>query len=415
MKALIVTSATSEKYMTQASVLYLASWFNKYKGEVEILDLSGTIDYFDPPDEFFGSENWLNPAIFHTDLSLDDHPEVDIVYYSALFSTDIIIHGRHATKVRKLFPKCLTILGGAAIRCLDDQQLEVLRTVFNDVTTDYMTDVELDYSLVPIKPFVTIHSGQGCAYGKCRFCNTNSLSEYYIKSVDSVVKEFQELRKYNVDDVMLSSDMFIHSYTNDLADKLISHGINVPYNIMLRAEEWIDEKFSAKLKKSGCTDVFIGAEAFEDGILSFLNKGTHTHNNIGAIKGLYDAGINVEVGMILFIPNTTKEQMDIQLDNVESVLPYIHSISLEILTITNYSEFALNPYKYGIELFPEDGKNIIPSWCYGFSPDIPWTFVNKSEIRLWIDHYDDLRLLLGDVVSPHYYNSIDYLKGGFGE
>jgi len=417
MKALIVSSATSEKHMTQAGVLYLATWLKDHYIDFEILDMSGTIDYFDPPDEFFSSwdsDNWLNPNIFHTDLSLDDIPEIDAVYYSSMFSTDIIIHGRHAVKIKKLLPNCKTVLGGAAVRSLDKRQLEILHTVFDLVVYDYELDVDPDYSLVPIKLFVTIHSGQNCAYGKCRFCNTNGLSNYYnVKSVDSVVKEFQEIEKYNVTDVMLSSDMFTHKYINELADKLIEHKINIPYNIMLRAEKWIDEELVDKLKKSGCTDVFIGAEAFEDGILGSVNKGTRVENNINAIRNLHSAGIEVEVGMILFIPGITKEQMDTQLTNIEPLVPYIHEIGLEILTITNHSEFALHPYKYGIELYPEDGKSIIPSWCYGFSPDIPWTFVNKSEIKLWIDHYDNLKSLLGGIVPSHYYESIDYLKGEF--
>jgi len=416
MKALIVTSATAEKHMTQASVLYLASWLKKDKVDFEILDMSGTIDYFDPPDEFFSpwdSNNWLSADVFRTNLFLDDHPEVDIIYYSSMFSTDIIEHGRHAVKIKRLFPNCKTVLGGAAVRCLNSKQLDILANIFDNIYLDYMLDVEPDYSLVPIKSFVTIHSGQSCAYGKCRFCNTNSSSKYYTRGVDSIVKEFQEIEKYNVKDVMLSSDMFTHKYINDLADELIAHEINVPYNIMLRAEEWIDEEFCDKLKRSGCTDVFIGAEAFEDGILDFLNKGTRVYNNINAIKNLHNAGIKVEVGMILFIPCITKGQMDIQLNTIEPLLPYMHSISLEILTVTNHSEFALRPYRYGIELFPASGKSIIPSWCHGFSPDIPWTFTDKNYIKLWIDHYDDLRLLLGDIVPSHYYESIDYLKGEF--
>lgn len=418
MKSLLVTSASSEKNMTQAGILYLASWLKKSGVEFEVLDMSGTTDYFDPPDEFFSpwdSKNWLNKDIFNTDLSLDDHPEVDTVYYSSMFSTDIIIHGRHAVKVKKLFPNCRTILGGTATRSLDSKQLSILESIFDIVISDHVIDVDLDYSLVPIKPFVTIYSGQNCMYGKCRFCNTNGLSDYYnVRSIDSIVKEFQEIKKYEVEDVMLSSDMFARKHINGLADELIARKVDVPYNIMLRAEGWIDEEFSNKLKRSGCTDVFIGAEAFEDGILAFLNKGTHTHNNINAIKNLHNAGIKVEVGMILFIPGTTKEQMDRQLSTIEPLLPYIYSIDLEILTITNYSEFALHPYKYDIELFPESGKSIIPSWCYGFSPDIPWTFLNKSGIKLWIDHYDELRAMLGDLVPSHYYESIDYLKSEFG-
>ncbi len=416
MKALIVTSASSKRYMTQASILYLASWMKECNIDFEILDMSGTIDYFDPPDEFFSqwdSDNWLNPVIFHTNCVIDEYPEVDMVYYSSMFSTDILIHGRHAVKMHELFD-CTTIIGGSAVRCLNRQQVEILETIFDDISLDYISGVIPDYSLVPIKPFVTIHSGQNCIYGKCRFCNTSGLSNHYsLKDMDSIVKEFQEIEKYDVKDVMLSSDMFPRKYIMGLASELIRQKLKVPYNIMLRAEDWIDGLLPELLGRSGCTDVFIGAEAFENGILESLNKGTTVENNIKSIENLYCAGIKVEVGMILFIPGVTKEQMDIQLTNIEPLVPYIHEISLEMLTITNHSEFARHPDKYGIELFPKDGKSIIPSWCYGFSPDIPWTFLNKDEIKLWINHYDELRLVLGDVVPSHYHESIDYLKGEF--
>jgi len=418
MKALLVTSASSETNMTQSSILYLASWLEKNKVEFEILDMSGTIDYFNPPDEFFSSwdsKNWLNPNIFHTDLSLDDHPEVDVVYYSSMFSTDILVHGRHAVKMKQLFPSCRTVLGGAAMRCLDSKQLSILSDIFDDVRLDFITGVELDYSLIPIKPFVTVYSGQGCLYGKCRFCSNSGLSniKYYLREIDDVVADLGKLEKYDITDVMLSSDMFPRDYIVNLAEELIDRNINVPYNIMLRAEKWVDGKFSSLLKRSGCTDVFVGAEAFNNNILKVLNKGTNVDNNINTIESLYESDIKVEIGLILFIPKITKRQLDEQLEVIEKVLPYVNCVHLEILSITNRSEFSLFPERYGIELWPMSGKSIIPSWCYGFSPDIPWTFHDVNDIQLWINHYEDLKLLLADKLPSYYYESIDYLKGEF--
>ena len=417
-KALIVTSASSEKHMTQASILYLASWLKKTKTDFEILDMSGTIDYFNPPDEFFSpwdSKDWLNRDIFRTDLSLDDIPEVSVVYYSSMFSTDILVHGRHAVKMKELFPNCKTALGGAAVQCLDREQLAILRTIFDDVYFGFIVGVDIDYSLIPIKPFVTVYSGQGCLYSKCRFCSNSGLSniKYHLREIDDVVKEFGKLEKYNVADVMLSSDMFPRRYIMDLASELIKQKIKVPYNIMLRAEDWVDGLLPDLLSRSGCTDVFIGAEAFEGGILESLNKGTTVGNNIKSIQNLYCAGIKVEIGLILFIPKITESQLAEQLEVIEKVLPYVNCVHLEILSVTNRSEFSLFPERYGMELWPTSGESIIPSWCYGFSPDIPWTFLNKSEIKLWIDHYDDLKLLLVDKLPSYYYESIDYLKNDY--
>jgi len=427
MKVLIVTSASSEAHMTQASIAYLASLLkNKAHMDLEIEDLSGMIDYFDPPDEFFSdwtSEKWLNKNIFYDKWGIDDKfknldEDIRAIYYSSLFSTDILMHARHATLAKEKNPNILTYIGGAAISSLESKALGILKDIFDSVYTyDMGSIIKPDYNLIPIKPFVTVHSGQGCLYSKCRFCNNSGLSntKYYLREVNDIVAEFCELEKYDVADVMLSSDMFPRNYVVNLAEELINHSINVPYNIMLRAEKWVDSKFSSLLKRSGCTDVFIGAEAFSDGILKVLNKGTNVDNNISTIKNLYEAGIKVEIGLILFIPKITKSQLDEQLEVIEKILPYVDRINLEILTITNNSEFSLFPEKYGIELWPVGGKSIIPSWCYGFSPDIPWTFCDVNDIQLWIDHYNNLKLLLGNLVPVCYYESIDYLKNEFLE
>ena len=103
-KALIVSSPTCEKDKTQSSLIYLATALNNVGIQFDILDLSGEIDYFDPPDELFSScesERWLSSNIFHEANWLDDYlpensNEYDAVFYSALFSPDILVQGRHA-------------------------------------------------------------------------------------------------------------------------------------------------------------------------------------------------------------------------------------------------------------------------------------------------------------------------------
>ena len=109
-KALIVSSSTCEKDKTQSSLFYLATAFHNLGIEFELLDLSGEIDYFDPPSEFFSpceSEYWLSSRIFHEASWLDDYLSetsngYDAVFYSALFSPDILVHGRHSINQKKV-------------------------------------------------------------------------------------------------------------------------------------------------------------------------------------------------------------------------------------------------------------------------------------------------------------------------
>ncbi|MBC8481097.1 MAG: hypothetical protein H8D47_00320, partial [Planctomycetes bacterium] len=195
-KALIVSSPTCEKDKTQSSLVYLATVLNNLGIQFDILDLSGEIDYFDPPEELFSScesEYWLSSRIFHEAPWLDDYlPEVsngyDAVFYSALFSPDILIQGRHAMNQKKASPNCVSVIGGAVVSCLNIKQTNVLSEIFdyvccgydveyfiseiiknngsgnnssnhNYLKTEGLAKFQPNYSLLPTKPFFTVYSG----------------------------------------------------------------------------------------------------------------------------------------------------------------------------------------------------------------------------------------------------------------
>lgn len=448
-KGLMVSSPTCEKDKTQTSLIYIATILNKLGIQFDLLDLSGTINYFDPPKEFFSpcdSEYWLSPRIFHEASWLDnyfpnDPAKFDAVFYSALFSPDILIHGRHSIIQKRQHPECKTIIGGAAMFCLNDTQLRILSEIFDYVCIGYDVEylitnviedikkpgtdsiskrikanglgkIQPNYELVAIKPFITVYSGHGCNWGKCKFCNSANLygQQYHCRPAMEIAHDFERISQSNgnINDVMLSSDSFTQKGIKELASCLMQRTVNVPYNIMLRGERWVSEELGELLRQSGCTDVFIGAESLNDEILKVLNKGLNTENIANAIRNLSQY-VKVIVGLILFIPGVTEKQLDEQLVTIEKLLPNVNSIEPEILSVVQETEFANNPEKYGIKLWAIE-RNINDSWCYGLSPDIPWTFCNHGDAKIWFKHYDKLRSLIEDFVQPHYWDSIDYMR-----
>ncbi len=87
-KGLIVSSPTCEKDKTQASLIYIATILNKLGIQFDLLDLSGSINYFDPPKEFYSpcdSEYWLSPRIFHDASWLDDFLPGNLTEFDAVF------------------------------------------------------------------------------------------------------------------------------------------------------------------------------------------------------------------------------------------------------------------------------------------------------------------------------------------
>ncbi len=448
-KVLIVSSPTSEEDKTQASLLYIATVLNVAGIYYDILDLSGSIDYFDPPEEFFcpcDSEFWLSSRIFYDAHWLDQYLEseykkYDAVIYSALFSPDLLLHGRHALIQKKQDPGTITVIGGAAANCLNNKQISVLSEVFDHICIGYDIEYLLhralgadelassklqdkyiqtkgalmlspDYKLWDIRPFITVYSGHGCNWGKCRFCNADYLSDqkYSLRSPEDIAKEFREISKANgkVKDVMLSSDSFTKDGIISLTSCLKKNGSKTPYNLMIRGEKWVSEEIGQLLQESGCTDVFIGAEALEDDVLKIVNKGIAAKNIINAVKAL-SKYVKVTIGMLLFIPKVTKIQLDSQLSNLEKMLPYVHGIEPEILSVVQYTDFAVNNQRYGIKLWAKE-RTINDSWCYGLSPDIPWTFYDPKEAEMWFEHYDQLKEELVDLVQPCYWDSIEAVR-----
>ena len=80
-----------------------------------------------------------------------------------------------------------------------------------------------------------------------------------------------------------------------------------------------------------------------------------------------------------------------------------------VLLAVHEIEFADQPEKYGVKLWASE-RTINDSWCYGFSPDIPWTFLNDCDADVWFKHYDKLKPLIEDCVQPHYWDAIDYMR-----
>ncbi|MBU0576834.1 hypothetical protein KJ654_04230, partial [Patescibacteria group bacterium] len=84
------------------SLAYLATGFHNLGIEFELLDLSGEIDYFDPPEELFSfceSEYWLSPRIFREASWLDDYlPEVSKKYDAIFFDLGFTYERRNDKK-----------------------------------------------------------------------------------------------------------------------------------------------------------------------------------------------------------------------------------------------------------------------------------------------------------------------------
>ncbi len=412
---LIIPSFTVGEGESQTSIFYLATLLNNLGFTYDVLDVDTTINYYDPPEYIYNDSNktlWLDENLFNEEWIDDYLPEIEDVNYdtllcSASFTHDIIFQGRYVKKYKEKNKKCKAVIGGSALKNVNKEQLKIISSVFDDIHTyDIMNDP--DYSLLPIKNFITVMTGNGCDWGKCRFC-TIKKDNYYLRDLDNIVNDFVDISKLSDNaEIMLSSDSIPIKDLEFLATKLKNSNNKLKYNLMFRANNKIDKNFSLLLSESKCSDVFIGVEILNDDGLRMVNKGINVDMVEKSIVNLSEH-VKVQIGLILFLPRISQKQLDNQLINLERVLPYIDKIEVETLSILYNSDFYKNHNKFGIELFPENNL-IFNYWCYGLSPDIPWTFKNKTKLKMWLKYIDKLNNLIYDHVDEQYWLHVDYIK-----
>uniref|UniRef100_A0A6M3IKG5 Putative radical SAM superfamily protein n=1 Tax=viral metagenome TaxID=1070528 RepID=A0A6M3IKG5_9ZZZZ len=413
MNCLIITSPTTDKYVSQSSIFYLTTVLESTGYYYDILDMSGIVDYYDPPYYIYSKANrdlWCDSRVFD-ELWIEKYiPRItnriyDRIYCSALFSMDIIIQGGYVAKYKENNRNVRAYIGGPALHNLNNKQLEVIKSVFDDVSTVYIIG-DPNYLTYEIKDFVTILSGSGCNWGKCRFCNSKK-QKYQLKNRSKIINEFNKIAELSTAEIMLSSDSIDVDSMRSLAKDLDSN--KQPWNVMLRADDKIDTNLAISLRKSNCTDVFIGVEIFDNSGLRFIRKGSTVETIKSTIINLSEQDIKVSIGLIMFLPAINEDQLKNQLLNLREILPYIDKIELESLSVLYNSDFHINHNNYGIELFPKNNI-IFDYWCYGLSPDIPWGFKNNDNLKMWLHHSNELKDVINDYVEPYYWWHIDYIR-----
>jgi len=165
-----------------------------------------------------------------------------------------------------------------------------------------------------------ILSTRGCPYD-CTYCTTPAMRRlipsyfYRQRSAQAVVDEMQKLyRLYGITEFYINDDTyFVNSNSSKTRAALIASLIketklHVRYKVELRADSFNAEEdipLLAHLHSSGLATVFLGFESGSDNMLQSLNKRTTVEQNISAVLALRHVGIRVNIGRILFGPDTT--------------------------------------------------------------------------------------------------------------
>lgn len=173
---------------------------------------------------------------------------------------------------------------------------------------------------------VNVAGSRGC-YGACSFCTINPFyggrSSWRPRSPESVVAEIDAAlvaqpsrrRFYFVDPNFFGPGARGRERALRLA-RLIAERFDIRFGLEGRVND-IDEELIAELVEAGFDELLIGLESGSDATLKRLNKHTTVDQNRRALRILRAAGIEPNVGFIMYEPGSSLADVRVNLAFLE--------------------------------------------------------------------------------------------------
>ncbi len=187
-------------------------------------------------------------------------------------------------------------------------------------------EVAVPSRIEPKRYFARIEASRGCHYNVCTFCSRPPLAvnqpSWRRFSHKTTLTQVEQLRALGITTFTFADEDFIGDDPQgalELAQKLCQYG-NLDFALSVRADNIINPhglleenklrlRVFQTLREAGLTLVFIGVESLATSQLRRYGKGISPEHTIAAIRLLETLGIELELGLILFDPLLTTEEL----------------------------------------------------------------------------------------------------------
>jgi anaerobic magnesium-protoporphyrin IX monomethyl ester cyclase len=166
----------------------------------------------------------------------------------------------------------------------------------------------------------SVYSSRGC-YHRCSFCQVSSMYRgqpgklYRRRSVPNVLEEIIQLQEISHSNFLLfTDDEFIGAGSDgkkralELADAMQTQNQGLHFAFQCRADS-VEVSLFSRLKNAGLRAVSIGIETLIQRSLDLFDKRIRVEQNLMAIDILHDLDIDTNIGLILFDPYTTLDEL----------------------------------------------------------------------------------------------------------
>jgi anaerobic magnesium-protoporphyrin IX monomethyl ester cyclase len=178
---------------------------------------------------------------------------------------------------------------------------------------------------------INIGTTRGCPF-KCNWCAKPIYgNRYNSRSPQNVVAEIKLLKQnYSMDHIWFCDDIFglKPGWVLEFARLLEEEGISIKFKIQSRADLLVEEELVAALDRSGCENVWIGAESGSQKILDAMDKGITTAQIATATGLMKKHDIKPSFFIQFGYPGETKSDIALTIAMINLLLPFEIGISV---------------------------------------------------------------------------------------
>lgn len=217
-----------------------------------------------------------------------------------------------------------------------------------------------------------------------------------------------------VDDNFMGPGQVGSERANELADRILSSGVDLSFRIMCRVTD-VDLNTLQNLKRAGLRRVHLGVESFSKSQLARFGKGVLPHRIVQAIGLVRSLGIECTYGLILWDPESTLDELRSSLrglrgSGVESLDSLLEALTCRLILFPGAP--LANRYAEQLTLsLDTDSSSALKDRMSQFFT-YPWFFEDKLVARAYESLLGWLLALRGAVPHLRSYELTNELLSG---
>ena len=176
---------------------------------------------------------------------------------------------------------------------------------------------------------LNISTQRGCPY-TCKWCSTAVYGQSYRRRSPSLVADeiSNLIASYKPDSLWFVDDVFTvnHKWLSGLHQEFITRKINIPFEIITRAER-LNDSVLQQLKEMGCAKIWIGAESGSQRIINEMDRRVDINLVRDMIIKTKEFGIDTGTFIMVGYPKET-------LEDIHKTANYLREANPDSFTIT---------------------------------------------------------------------------------